>query len=213
MGLGGARQGTEVADVMGNRGADAYRRRVERAALLRATGTTEGGEPDETQEEAELRHRKEKIHPSDKADYLIRDAMNRGEFDNLKYAGKPIPGLGKGNDPDWWIKGLIQREKLGGLGPPALLLRVEDVELDGLLDAKASETQVRATVEDFNARILEARRQLLGGPPVITKLRDVDTEVRRWRERRAAAAPPEPEPAPRKPWWRRVGRGRAGDRG
>ncbi|MBD8043487.1 DUF1992 domain-containing protein [Arthrobacter sp. Sa2BUA2] len=201
---------------MGNRGADAYRRRMERAARLRASGVPEQQEAPETPAEAELRRRKAMIDPGDRADYLIRDAMQRGEFDNLQYAGKPIPGMGEGHDPDWWIKGLIQREKLSGLGPPALLLRVEDAELDSRLDTIPSAALVRAAVEDFNARIVEARRQLLGGPPVITKMRDVDTEVRRWRERRAAAAPPEAVPEPPRPWWRRVGRrsgrGRSGGR-
>lgn len=115
---------------MGNRGADAYRRRMERAARLRAAGTLENAEPEESAEEAELRRRKEQVDPADKAEYLIRDAMMRGEFDNLKYAGKPIPNLGEANDPDWWVKGLLQRENISGLGPPALLLRVEDEQLD-----------------------------------------------------------------------------------
>ncbi|MGW9404798.1 DnaJ family domain-containing protein [Arthrobacter sp. NPDC055585] len=188
---------------MGNRGADAYRRRMERAARLRAAGAPEtAGE--ETPEEADLRRRKEQVDPASKADYLIRDAMMRGDFDNLQYAGKPIPNLGEANDPDWWVKGLIERENISGLGPPALLLRVEDAELDGVLDAKPSAAQVRETVEDFNRRIIEARRQLLGGPPVITKLRDVELEVQRWRDRRAGDAAPDPVPEPHRPWWRRV---------
>ena len=191
---------------MGNRGADAYRRRMERAARFRAERAAAGDDAPETEQEAELRHRKEKVDPAEKADFLIRDAMMRGEFDNLKYAGKPIPGLGEGHDPDWWIKGLIQRENLTGLGPPALLLRVEDAEFDGILDGKTSESQVRQAVEDFNARIIEARRQLLGGPPVITKLRDVGTEVRRWRERRGPETVPEPDGEPRLSWWQRVAR-------
>jgi len=43
---------------------------------------------------------------------------------------------------------------------------------------------VRELLEDFNKRIVEARRQLQGGPPVITKTRDVDAEVAAWRARR-----------------------------
>ncbi len=187
---------------MGNRGADAYRRRMEQAARIRAAGVP--AEEDETPGEAALRRRKEQVDPADKADYLIRDAMMRGEFENLKYAGKPIPNLGEADDPDWWVKGLIQRENISGLGPPALLLRVEDAELDSVLDAKPSAAQVRETVEDFNRRIIEARRQLLGGPPVITKLRDVELEVQRWQERRAGDTGPEPDPEQRRPWWRRA---------
>lgn len=188
---------------MGNRGADAYRRRMERAARIRAAGVPGQDQQPETAREAELRRRKEQVDPASKADYLIREAMMRGDFDNLQYAGKPIPNLGEANDPDWWVKGLIERENISGLGPPALLLRVEDAELDGVLDAMPSAVQVREAVEDFNRRIIEARRQLLGGPPVITRLRDAEQEVRRWQERRAGDTEPERATEPRRPWWRR----------
>jgi hypothetical protein len=48
------------------------------------------------------------------------------------------------------------------------------------------ESEVREAVEDFNRRVIEARRQLLGGPPVVTPTRDAEAEVRAWRDRRAA---------------------------
>lgn len=35
------------------------------------------------------------------ADELVRQAMARGEFDDLPLAGKPIPGLTGRHDPDW----------------------------------------------------------------------------------------------------------------
>jgi hypothetical protein len=117
---------------------------------------------------------------------LIQQAMRRGEFDDLPGAGKPLTGLQQAYDPDWWIRQKIEREKITGLGPPALTLRTEDAALDGRLDDAASEAGVRSILEDFNSRVIEARRQLLGGPPVITATRDIDDELRRWRERRAA---------------------------
>jgi hypothetical protein len=43
---------------------------------------------------------------------------------------------------------------------------------------------VRDLLESFNKRVVAARRQLQGGPPVITPLRDVEAEVSAWRERR-----------------------------
>ena len=60
--------------------------------------------------------------------------MARGDFDNLPGAGKPIRGLGTEHDPDWWVKQLIEREKITGVLPPALQLRKDDAELDARLD-------------------------------------------------------------------------------
>lgn len=142
----------------------------------------------------------------DRAAYVetaIQQAIRRGEFDDLPGAGKPIPDLGSSLDPDWWIRRKIQTEQLTGLGPPAIALRVESAELETRLDGLSREDDVREALEDFNRRVIEARRQLLGGPPVVTPTRDVEAEVAAWARRRAAARP-EPDAAPpRARWWRR----------
>ncbi len=117
-------------------------------------------------------------------DMQVRRAMERGDFDNLPGAGKPIPGFDRPHDPNWWVKQLIEREQITGVLPPALALRKEDAELDARLDRERTAAAVQRTVEDFNRRVVEARRQLLGGPPVITPTRDIDAEVAAWRERR-----------------------------
>ncbi|TDW28704.1 DUF1992 domain-containing protein [Cryobacterium psychrophilum] len=116
----------------------------------------------------------------------IQQAIRRGEFDNLPGAGKPLPNLQNAYDPDWWIRQKIESEKITGLGPPALTLRTEHAALDARLDAATSEAMVREILEDFNRRVVSARRQLQGGPPVVTPTRDIAAEVSRWRERRAA---------------------------
>ena len=144
-------------------------------------------------------------------DVVVDQAMRRGEFDNLPLQGKPIPGLTGTHDPDWWIKGLIERENITGLLPSAQL-RKDAAELDDKLDLEAMEVRVREIVTDFNARVVDARRQLQGGPPVVTPTRDVDEEVARWQARRAArrTASSGPPPAPRRtpttsesrPWWK-----------
>ena len=191
---------------------NAFRRKLERGAELRAVRSW-GGNAEEDAEleaaDAEEREKRRKVDDAARVEYLIRDAMNQGKFDNLKYAGKPIPGLGEHYDPDWWVKGLIQRERLSGIGPPAILLRIEDSGLEAKLDQQYTEKQVRDILEDFNKRVIEARRQLQGGPPVITKLRDVEDEVEKWRERRAASDPPEAEPEPpgKRTWWQRLWNG------
>ncbi|WP_431796923.1 DUF1992 domain-containing protein [Microbacterium kunmingense] len=133
----------------------------------------------------------------------IQQAIRRGEFDDLPGAGKPLPDLGRAHDPNWWIRRKIEREQLTGLGPPALTLRVEDAELPDRLDALAREEDVREAVEDFNRRVKLARMQLLGGPPVVTALRDVDAEVAAWTARRVARTPPPADPPPARRWWRR----------
>jgi hypothetical protein len=118
-------------------------------------------------------------------DLQVRRAMERGDFDDLPGAGKPIRGLGGAHDPDWWVKGLVEREKLTGIAPPAIALRKEDAELEERLDRETTEQGVRSVLQDFNRRVVEARRQLQGGPPVVTPTRDEDAEVAAWRARRA----------------------------
>ncbi len=144
-------------------------------------------------------------------DQQIRIAMEKGEFDNLPGAGKPIKDLGSSHDPDWWLKKLVERERIAVL-PPSLQLRKDDAELDGRLDALFSEAEVRCEVEDFNARVMRARYSPQDGmPPLITMPRDVDATVTAWQERRAARrarsaarqAPMPQERAPRRRWWRR----------
>ena len=123
-------------------------------------------------------------HQAQWVDQQVRQAMARGEFDDLPGAGKPIEGLGGDPDPDWWLKKLVEREQITGVLPEALQLRKDDATLDAVLDRQPNEQHVRRELEDFNRRVVNARRQLQGGPPVITQTRDVEREVAAWRERR-----------------------------
>jgi hypothetical protein len=125
-------------------------------------------------------------HRAQFVEIAIQQAQRRGEFENLPGAGKPLQNLRETTDPDWWFRRKIERERITGLGPPALTLRTEDRDLDARLDAASSVDAVRELLEDFNKRVREAQRQLLGGPPVVTSPRDVEAEIARWRERRAA---------------------------
>lgn len=138
-------------------------------------------------------------------DLQIRQAMERGDFDHLPGAGKPIEGLGETHDPDWWVKQLVEREQITVL-PPSVALRKEDAELDDTLDRLFSEREVREHVEDFNARVIRARYSLSAGPPLVTMPRDVEETVAGWQERRAARlerSRAASRPAPRRRWWRR----------
>ena len=150
-------------------------------------------------------------------DLQIKEAMARGDFDDLSGAGKPIKNLGTQHDPDWWLKQLIEREKITGVLPAALQLRKDDAELDAELDRHTAESEVRRELEEFNARVMKARYTPVDGPPLVTMPRDVDAEVDAWRQRglarrREAAARPTPPPtAPatsreRRRWFRRRAR-------
>lgn len=195
---------------------DARMDRLRRAARYRyqqlVDSEVERGslDPDEVREERRLL-RLQDVERHARA--RIEEAERRGVFEGNPYHGKPLPGNDGRHDPDWWIKAKIEREDIRGIAPPALALRTEDAELDDHLDALTTEDDVRAVLVDFNARVKEARRQLLGGPPVVTPMRDVDAEVGRWHDRRGARraaderaaaerAAAERAERPRR-WWRR----------
>jgi len=118
------------------------------------------------------------------ADTRIRKAIERGEFDNLPGAGKPLD-LPNHHDPDWWFKSIVKREGLVML-PPSIQLRKDDAALDAQLDQLSNEEAVRREVEQFNDRVIRARYQLPAGPPLITMPRDVEATVAAWTDRRAA---------------------------
>ena len=112
----------------------------------------------------------------------IREAQESGAFDDLPGAGKPLPGRGEPYDEDWWVKDFVRRE--GIAGDRAALVAVV-AEVDGLpdrVDRLATESAVRAYVEDLNDRIVRARRGLADA-----ELSTVEAEraVRGWRARRA----------------------------
>ncbi len=148
-------------------------------------------------------------------DLQVRQAMERGDFDDLPGAGKPIKDLGDSHDPNWWLKKLVERENVAVL-PPSLALRKEDAELAATLDRLNVEGEVRRHVEDFNKRVVAARYRLPEGPPLVTMPRDVDEEVAGWRERRTARlaeqrakarkllAEEAARPRAKRRWWRRA---------
>jgi hypothetical protein len=188
----------------------AWQYRLDR--LAREEAIARGEEPDAVDMAPEPARPTTQAERSAYVENAIQQAIRRGEFDNLPGAGKPLEGLTGQHDPDWWIRRKIEREQLSGLGPPALTLRVENAQLEASLDQLHRESEVREAVEDFNRRVIEARRQLLGGPPVVTPTRDAGDEVRAWRERREARhrlateerEQHEHEPGkPRTGWWRR----------
>jgi hypothetical protein len=117
-------------------------------------------------------------------DQQIREAAERGDFDNLPGAGKPLPGAGEAYDENWWVKRWIQREELTDLAPTSLRIKKQAEELLTTVEKLQSEQAVRRLVVDLNDRIELANRGHVDGPPVFLRPFDVEQVVATWRERR-----------------------------
>jgi Domain of unknown function (DUF1992) len=117
-------------------------------------------------------------------DRQIREASERGEFDNLPGAGKPIPGVGGPDDEMWWVKQLMRRENLSYL-PPSLALRKEAEDVLASVPAANSESAVREMIARLNEKIAAAIRTPADGPPLNLMPLDVDKVVESWRDSRA----------------------------
>lgn len=117
-------------------------------------------------------------------DRQIREATERGEFENLPGEGKPIADLDKPRDENWWIRQKLRSEDLAYL-PPSLALKKEaESALGAALSAK-SEIEARQIIEQINAKITRANRLGIDGPSVGFVPYDTERILRDWRERRA----------------------------
>lgn len=164
-------------------------------------------------------------------DQQIQQAQRQGAFDDLPGAGRRLPDVDVRTDPDWWVRGLIERERLdlSEALPGVMQLRREKATFPESLLALPDEEAVRERLQDFNERVLADRRRPHVGPhppPVVGRV-DVEEMVGRWRALVAAraerAALPDvsepgpsatgpageqvsPGPSPRRRWWRRAPR-------
>lgn len=88
-------------------------------------------------------------------DELIVQAQERGAFDNLPGAGKPLPGIDRPLEEDWWIRQKLRDEDLPTdvLLPPALQLRRELADLPERVRHLRTEAEVRAAVAEVNGRV------------------------------------------------------------
>ena len=135
-----------------------------------------------------------------------RRAQERGELEDLRGAGRPIPGAGEAPDERWWVKGVTARVGLSTepLLPSSVRLRKELDRLDATLDELGTEAEVRAEVVELNRRVA-AHVRTPSGPPVRLGTVDVDEAVRGWTARRPGRRPRPAQDAPvaRGRWWRR----------
>jgi DnaJ-like protein len=151
-------------------------------------------------------------------DQQIEDAADRGLFDDLPGAGKPLPKRNE-DAAQAWLREYLRREGLStqDVLPTPLKLRKEREVLAEMGPVLPSEDDVRNAVADLNGRIMEWRRFPLDSP-IFVPLVDEEQMISRWR---AAHLEPDPadvdraEPAiapddgrPGRRWWRRGARRR-----
>jgi Domain of unknown function (DUF1992) len=144
----------------------------------------------------------------------IDEARERGAFENLPGAGKPLPKSDSNEDAaEAWLREYVRREGVPTeeFLPVPLRLRKESERLAAAAPGLPSEEAVREAVADLNERIMKWRRIPMG-PPIFVPLVGAETLVSAWRDAHPA---PEPGPAPgdsvasrtgpaRRPqrWWR-----------
>lgn len=124
-------------------------------------------------------------------DEQIRQAEERGAFDDLPGKGKPLPKREEDAAQAWLLE-YLRREGISGeeLLPTPLKLRKEIERLGENAPLLHSEDQVREVASELNKQIVQWRR-FPSGPPVFVPLVDADALVERWRE---AHKPDAPEP-------------------
>jgi uncharacterized small protein (DUF1192 family) len=119
---------------------------------------------------------------------LIRLAHEEGAFDNLAGAGKPLADLSESYDPDWWVKKLVQRERVSLLPPALELLRRVEAESERIWKL-SDEAGVRERICALNVEIARTNARASKGPPTRLAPLDADTIVAEWRAARKAEAP------------------------
>lgn len=125
----------------------------------------------------------------------IQDAQREGEFERLEGQGKPIPGIEAPYDPLWWVKKLIEREKLSVL-PPALEVRATVARMIESLWTLRHETLVVERVKTINAEIARANRTTAAGPPTTLSPLDLYVTLAEWRRRTAPTTSPHHKETP-----------------
>lgn len=124
---------------------------------------------------------------------IIQEGHARGEFDDLPGSGKPLPNGGNQYDPNWWVKGFIEREDLdkSALLPMAVRLRREAEAFPEFLGSLETEDEVRAVLEDFNRRVRRERLYAVRDVEhrLLVSLVDVEEMVAAWRQERDTSRP------------------------
>ena len=115
-------------------------------------------------------------------DAQIKAAQRRGDFDNLKGSGKPLPER-KG---DWWLAAKLEEENLSLPLPAGLELRKEVRSQLAAIRLFTSESKVREALSLLNAKIGKMNATNISGPPTDLAAVNVERFVDEWRDKRRA---------------------------
>ena len=118
----------------------------------------------------------------------IGEAIERGDFDGLPGAGRPIRDLGARRDETAWIRDKLRRERAAPPPPPAIQIRIDVDAALGSLGALTTEAEVRSLVDHLNDRIRTVNRTTVSGPPTTLGPLPVEEVLDRWRRLRDAAS-------------------------
>jgi hypothetical protein len=119
---------------------------------------------------------------SDPIEQQIQEAIDRGEFDNLPGAGKPLNTGDEG--PGWWARRFLER--LRAADRAAQVAHQVDLEL-GRLWVLSDEASVRERVTELNVRLSQVNQGLAEENRV--DLLVADQVVSTWRKMARARRP------------------------
>lgn len=147
-------------------------------------------------------------------DRQIEQAQERGEFDELAGAGRPLPGVDRPRDELWWVRDKLKRENVEHLPPTLKILKDRADAIAQAVDS-SSEAEARSILEKMNARIRYENSHVVVGPPSTAVTIDVEAVLRRRRSERgpdailddassaaSAASGPSDDPRTRRRWTR-----------
>jgi hypothetical protein len=120
----------------------------------------------------------------DWVDRQVREAQERGEFDNLPGAGKPIKGLDRPWDLTHWAAEMLRRENLSILPPALELRRHVERELAEIMEL-GHEIGVRKAVETLNQHIRDTNKAIYEGPASLVRPLSIEDVVASWKAARA----------------------------
>ncbi len=121
----------------------------------------------------------------------VREAQERGAFENLPGAGKPLPP--GAYEEGSWIREKARREDLpvAAMLPPGLALRKEVEDLPVRLARERTPERVRTVLVELDARVF-AWNCGPQEPPTYVRRVDVEARLADWQEAWTAAAAVQP---------------------